>query len=148
NYSLVEVRAGTYSLHTCVHDWTLKYLNSKIDGELSRLAIRCVAQNVEWDTKAEYGAINRRVFQHGRRFEDVQLQASINWSDMEPGDLHCLAYLYRQSNRIAAAEKMYMRALQGYEKAWGAQHPSTLDTANSLGMLYADQGKMAEAEAM
>ena len=71
-----------------------------------------------------------------------------NWSDMEPGDLHCLAYLYRQSNRIAAAEKMYMRALQGYEKAWGAQHPSTLDTANSLGMLYADQGKMAEAEAM
>jgi Tfp pilus assembly protein PilF len=43
---------------------------------------------------------------------------------------------------------MYLRALQWYEKAWGAEHTSTLDTVNNLGLLYADQGKMAEAEAM
>jgi hypothetical protein len=27
NYSLVEVSEGQYSLHTCVHDWKLEYLN-------------------------------------------------------------------------------------------------------------------------
>jgi hypothetical protein len=48
----------------------------------------------------------------------------------------------------AGAETMYLRALEGYEKAWGAEHKSMLDTANSLGLLYTDQGKMAEAEAM
>jgi tetratricopeptide (TPR) repeat protein len=47
-----------------------------------------------------------------------------------------------------AAEAMYVRALRGYEKAWGAEHTSTLHTVNNLGNLYADQGKMAEAEAM
>src|ERR1700741_2582461 len=40
------------------------------------------------------------------------------------------------------------RALQGYEKAWGPEHTSTLDTVNNLGNLYANQGKMDEAERM
>jgi tetratricopeptide (TPR) repeat protein len=44
------------------------------------------------------------------------------------------------------AEKMYVRALRGYEKALGAEHMSALNTVNSLGNLYKDQGKMAEAE--
>jgi hypothetical protein len=39
-----------------------------------------------------------------------------------------------------------MRALQGKEKALGAEHTSTLDTVNNLGNLYNNQGKMAEAE--
>jgi hypothetical protein len=43
---------------------------------------------------------------------------------------------------------MYMRALRGKEKAWGAEHTSTLDTVNNLGNLYKSQGKMAEAEEM
>jgi hypothetical protein len=33
---------------------------------------------------------------------------------------------------MAEAEAMYLRALQGKEKAWGAEHTSTLDTVNSL----------------
>ena len=43
---------------------------------------------------------------------------------------------------------MYERALQGYEEALGPSHTSTLDTVNNLGLLYADQGKLAEAEKM
>jgi len=45
-------------------------------------------------------------------------------------------------------EKMYQRALQGYEKAWGPGHTSILITVNNLGNLYADQGKLDEAEEM
>ena len=50
--------------------------------------------------------------------------------------------------RLKEAEAMYIRALKGCEKAWGAEHTSTLDTVNNLGNLYKNQGKMAEAEAM
>jgi tetratricopeptide (TPR) repeat protein len=49
---------------------------------------------------------------------------------------------------MAEAEEMYLRALRGREKAWGAEHKSTLDTVNNLGNLYKDQGKIAEAEAI
>jgi tetratricopeptide (TPR) repeat protein len=31
---------------------------------------------------------------------------------------------------------MYMRALERYEKAWGAEHTSTLSIVNNLGNLY------------
>ncbi|KAK4097173.1 hypothetical protein N658DRAFT_561942 [Parathielavia hyrcaniae] len=43
---------------------------------------------------------------------------------------------------------MYQRALEGKEKALGRDHTSTLDTVNNLGVLYADQGRLAEAESM
>ena len=40
---------------------------------------------------------------------------------------------------------MYWRALDGYEKAWGRGHMSTLDTVNNLGNFYKKQGKLVEA---
>ena len=43
---------------------------------------------------------------------------------------------------------MYQRALAGKEQALGPDHPSTLNTVNNLGLLYADQGKLGEAERM
>jgi tetratricopeptide (TPR) repeat protein len=43
---------------------------------------------------------------------------------------------------------MYERALQGKEKALGADHTSTLDTVNNLAVLYTNQGKLDEAEKM
>ena len=61
---------------------------------------------------------------------------------------HNLGLLYTDQGKMAEAEKMYQRALEGYEKAWGPGHTPTLDTVNNLGILYADQGKMAEAEKM
>ena len=43
---------------------------------------------------------------------------------------------------------MYMRALEGKEKALGADHTLTLSTVNNLGILYKGQGKLDEAEKM
>ena len=49
---------------------------------------------------------------------------------------------------MVEAEKMYQRALGGFEKAWCPEHISALDTVHNLGLLYALQGKMVEAEKM
>jgi tetratricopeptide (TPR) repeat protein len=43
---------------------------------------------------------------------------------------------------------MSRRALEGYEKALGRDHTSTLDTVNNLGNLYTNQGRLPEAESM
>ena len=55
---------------------------------------------------------------------------------------------YRDHCRLEDAERMYERALVGYEKALGADHSSTLGTVNNLGLLYVDQGRFANAERM
>lgn len=41
-----------------------------------------------------------------------------------------------------------MRTLIGYNNLWGTKHTSTLHTVNNLGVLYKEQVKMEEAEAM
>jgi tetratricopeptide (TPR) repeat protein len=53
-------------------------------------------------------------------------------------------FVDRPSN-IAELEQ---RALEGYEKALGLDHTSTLNTVGNLGLLYKTQGRLKEAEAM
>ena len=50
--------------------------------------------------------------------------------------------------KLAEAERMYLRALAGMEKALGPDHTSTLETVNNLGNLYRAQGKLVDAEQM
>jgi len=59
-----------------------------------------------------------------------------------------LGWLYAEQRKLAEAEQMYQRALQGREKVLGAKHKSTLKTVRNLGWLYAEQRKLAEAEQM
>lgn len=54
--------------------------------------------------------------------------------------IHLLESLYKDQDKMTEAEKMYQRALEGREKAWGPEYTSTLDIINNLGILYADQG--------
>jgi hypothetical protein len=113
NYSLLEVSEGQYSFHTCVHDWTLEYLNHKLDGDRCWIAIHCVAASVSWESEAEYWVRNRRMLPHARRLKDVRLKAAIDYCEIEPRDLFCLAGLYQQNDMNAEAEEMSVRALLG-----------------------------------
>ena len=148
NYSLLEVGVGQYSLHTCVHDWTLEYLNYEFDQDRYRLAIHCVAVNVSWDDEAEYWVKNRRVLPHARRIQHIRIKAALDWSGIEVGDLFFIAYLYSLNDMTNEAEEMYMRALRGREETLGSEHKKTLDIVNNLGNLYRRQDKLTEAEEM
>jgi tetratricopeptide (TPR) repeat protein len=63
-------------------------------------------------------------------------------------ECHNLGLLYADHGKLVEAEQMYQWALQGYEKAWGLDHTSTLDTVNNLAALYKNQGKLVDAEQM
>jgi tetratricopeptide (TPR) repeat protein len=148
NYSLVEIRTGSYSLHTCVHDWALGYLSRDLDDEICQIAVHCVAKSVKSETEEDYWIINRRLLQHVQRLKHNRVKGLIDWSNIDMGVLYRIGYLYNQLDMKTQAEEMYIQALRGYEKAWGTDHTSTLAMVNNLGILYANQGKMVEAEKM
>ena len=148
DYSLVEVGTGSYSIHTCVHDWTLERLNFEDDGRLCRLAVQCVARSVKSKTESEFWMVNRRLLSHVSRFEHVRVKDRIDWTKVDMVDLFHMAQLYSDLDMKGKAEQMCVQSLQGYEKARGPDHTSTLDAVHRLGNLYADQGKMVEAEQM
>ena len=139
--------SGGYSVHSCVHSWTVFVLNKEWDEGLARLALHCVASKVPMRDETDSWMLQRRLLQHAVRQEQATIENKVDTEGMEWA-LHSLGILFSDQNKLAEAEKMYIRALQGYEKALGPKHISTLQTVNNLGLLYADQGKLAEAEKM
>ncbi|KAL9607687.1 MAG: hypothetical protein Q9167_007423 [Letrouitia subvulpina] len=148
SHSLIEAMPGYYSLHTCVYNWILGYLIGEFDMALFGLATHYVARSVVWDSMAEYWVVNSRLNHHALRIKHCQERKVIDWNSIDMEDIYRIGHSDSMMGRLKEAEAMYMRALKGYEKAWGTEHKSTLDTVNSLGILYKDQGKMAKAEEM
>lgn len=57
-----------------------------------------------------------------------------------------LGSLYENRGKLKETEKMYLRALAGYQKALGAEHPDTLASVRDLGLVFERQRKYEEAE--
>jgi tetratricopeptide (TPR) repeat protein len=62
--------------------------------------------------------------------------------------LDLLALVLRFRGKYEAAEEMNRRALSGYEKVLGVEHPNTLTSVGSLALALRDQGKYEAAEGM
>ncbi|KAL5326422.1 hypothetical protein ACEPPN_004107 [Leptodophora sp. 'Broadleaf-Isolate-01'] len=139
--------SGGYSVHSCVHSWTVFVLNKEWDESFARLALRCVASKVPMRDETDSWMLQRRLLQHAVRQEQAILKDKVDIEGMQWA-LHNLGILFSDQGKLAKAEAMFTRALQGKEEALGPEHISTLDTVHNLGILYSDQGKLAEAEAM
>jgi tetratricopeptide (TPR) repeat protein len=155
NYSLAEMdtswasnhESGGYSIHACVHSWTIHALNKHLDKALAKFAITAVGQHVPGQTAEEPWITQRRLIPHAERCSQYVLE--VDETQINVGDcLHNIADLLSDYGKMQGAEEMYLRTLQGYETAWGASHMSTLNTVNNLGLLYSDLGRMQEAEEM
>jgi tetratricopeptide (TPR) repeat protein len=139
--------SGGYSVHSCVHSWTVFVLNEEWDKGLARLALYCVAAKVPMRNEIDSWILQRRLLQHAVRQEQAILEDNVDIEGMEWA-LHSLGLLYADQGKLDKAEAMYTRALQGTEEALGPKHISTFETVNNLGNLYRDQGKLDKAEAM
>jgi tetratricopeptide (TPR) repeat protein len=136
-----------YSVHSCVHLWTISVLNDKWDNDLARVALTCVASEVPSTDTDEWWLVQQRLLQHASRHKHSRTNSTVDMSQMEWA-LHKLGMLYADQDKLAEAEAMYSWALQGCEETLGPNHISTLQVVNNLGNLYRDQGKLAEAESM
>jgi tetratricopeptide (TPR) repeat protein len=142
---LIESRG--YSIHGCVHSWTIHVLNQEWDYDLARVAVKFVGSHVPGEEAIQPWLTQRRLLQHAARCSYILLNGLVT-DDSMAWIYHNLGDLYRDQCKLAEAEQMYQQALQGSEKALGTEHTSTLDTVHNLGHLYADQGKLAEADQM
>ena len=156
NHGLIEVdqaleqestESRGYSMHSCVHSWAIHVLNREWNVDMARLALTTVAEHIPDKGSQCYWATQRRLVRHTARCWSFVVDGGVS-EDGLAWALGTFGNLYSDQGKMDEAEKMYQRALQGKEKAWGPEHTSTLDTVNNLGNLYKDQGKMDEAEKM
>jgi tetratricopeptide (TPR) repeat protein len=59
-----------------------------------------------------------------------------------------VAQMLFKEGKYSTSEVLYRRALEGYERVLGVDHPDTLFSVNNLGSLLKKQGKLEEAEVL
>ena len=147
NSSLELLESRGYSIHGCVHSWSIHVLNQEWDFSLARVALKSVVLHIPDEQANQPWLTQRRLLQHTARCSYIVLNGLVPDDGMNE-IYFSLGYLLKEQGKLVEAEQMYQRALQGKEKAGGPEHMSTFDTINNLAVLYAGQGKLVEAEQM
>jgi tetratricopeptide (TPR) repeat protein len=136
-----------YSIHRCVHSWTVHVLNQEWNYDLARIALNSIALHVPGEQANRPWLTQRRLLQHAARCSYTVLNNLVRDNSMEWA-YHKLGLLYASQGKLAEAEQMYHWALQEKERVLGVEHTLTLDTVHNLGNLYLNQGKLNKAEQM
>jgi tetratricopeptide (TPR) repeat protein len=160
DHGLVEIDTSSqelkesrgYSIHGCVHMWTIQVLNQKWDYDLAWTAVRFVATHISKTYTFRPWLGQRRLLQHAARcsylvFNGLVKDDSTGWAYHNLGKLYGdQGKLYGDQGKLGAAQDMYELALNIKSKSFGPNDKSTLTTANNLGCLYAHQGNRGHAE--
>ena len=92
------------------------------------LATTTVGFTAPRETEPEYWIMQQRLFPHANRciqqLSTVKVPSATEDQDIDDV-FHNLGLLYADQGKMAEAEKMYQRALEGKDKALGARSTST-----------------------
>ena len=125
NYSLIEDvdNMASYATYPVVHRWAYHFQSEDIRVELGQLAVIIVGWAVPHNSTREYSTMQRRLLPHA--------QACSRWASADKirGRTRC-----HNIDNIDSDETEEKKAI--------------LNAVNNLGNLYADQGKLTEAEKM
>ncbi|KAK4953368.1 hypothetical protein LTR10_009078 [Elasticomyces elasticus] len=149
-YSLVNAHVGGtgFSIHPVVHTWCLhKVARAGMWDQLCDRALKLVVGMIPKYTENVHWSIARRLLPHARAAAARHLEGAEKES-LKSGICRLARFLRSGDSPAEIAEALYLRALRGYVKVLGEDHTSTLHTMNSIGVLYAEQGRVKEAEEM
>jgi tetratricopeptide (TPR) repeat protein len=138
------IESRGYSMHACVHSWTIYVLNKQWNEDLAKLALGFVGSHIP-EGKGEKWSVQQRLLQHATRCSYIILNDMVAGDDIE-WDCRKLGRLFHNQDKLEEAEKMYVRAIQGFDKSLGPEHATAFELANMLGTLYKHSGRLEEAE--
>ncbi|ENH98684.1 hypothetical protein COCC4DRAFT_54853 [Bipolaris maydis ATCC 48331] len=125
NYSLVEQvqDVGSYTVHPVVHKWAHHSQGRHFATELSRLAVVAVGQTVPESETQDSFVLQRRLLPHAQACSSQIVEGETVWRGRAEGDNDGDIYGEKEQKTL-------------------------LDAVHLLGLLYARQGKLSEAEQM
>ena len=151
-YSFIDAKTGSssFSMHSVLHHWCFHTFEEN-KATMSWLALIVVASAVPSESVLHYSLIQRRLLPHCDHVYSIPqryLQDAFKNREYLPSlsrACYNLGYLYSNQGKMKEAEDMYLRALAGYEKAWGPEHKQALDTRYNLGLLYKERSMFRKA---
>ncbi|MEM9386898.1 MAG: serine/threonine-protein kinase [Pseudomonadota bacterium] len=108
------------------------------------------------ETLADMDRLSRLYRSQGRLEEAGALSAEVlgrlrrvrGDNDLRTFDAHGLAYNYALQGRLVDSERYYLEAYEGTRRILGDEHPSTLESLQSVAEVRVELGRYADAEPM
>lgn len=157
-YSFIEIQIATqsYTMHNCLHDWTLAVLNQSLDQKLYWYAFDCVAADINRSDRRSFATLRyASLAAHAIRIAHPRFLQDPLTDDIAACRLdgvRAVATLLTMQNQLVPAAQMFRRALSAYEKILGCEDCRTLsalcDLAGSYRALYSSQDKLDEIAEM
>ncbi|KAI1334250.1 kinesin light chain [Xylariaceae sp. FL0016] len=123
-----QIQSTGYSIHSCLHTWTIHVLNRERNEQLSRLAIHCVALGIT-DFNVEGGwKLVKRLLSHAMA---VSTNAKVG-DERLSADFLLLGDLFVRQYKLRDAQHMYRLTHQGRENAFGPDHELTIAALHAL----------------
>ncbi|KAK6500012.1 hypothetical protein TWF481_010371 [Arthrobotrys musiformis] len=159
SYSLAKVmRFGLFSVHPVVHMWARERSDRPGRFKTMRHAVTILGKasqrvNVsresnEWKAQEERIIASHLEYLHQYSkplFPAFPLKEQGFEDQMLFDYFHNIALVFYNQGKHDEAMQWYERALSGKEKAFGRDHPSTLNTVNNIALVFDNQGKHDEA---
>lgn len=128
SYSLVEealemIEIASYTTHPVVHQWAHHSQGKRFAAELRRLAVVAIGLAVPDSSTRDYAALQRRLLLHAQACSRQIIEGEVVWRGRAEGG----------SDRDVDE---------------GEERETILDAMHLLGLLYANQGRLGEAEQM
>ena len=101
-----RIESSGYSIHGCVHSWTVHVLNQEWDHDLARTAVKFVGLHVPGEQAIRPWPTQRRLLQHAARCFYIVLNGLVIDNGMEWA-YHNLGDLYSDQGKLVEAEQMY-----------------------------------------
>ena len=79
DYSLVDVVAGSYQVHPCLHDWLVESLNSPPKSLLFITALTCIADTIKDESSPQFWVTNKRLLDHTEQLESPHFYKLWQW---------------------------------------------------------------------
>ena len=149
SYSLVEISADgkEFEMHRLVQFSTKKWLELYDELEGWREKYVRLMDDSHPVGRHENWTICRALFPHAQavvEYRPTDAKAVVAWASV----LFKAAWYASEMGKYDIAKEMDISALQARETILGLEHPDTLNSINSLGLVLMSQGKYEEAEAM
>jgi hypothetical protein len=101
-----------YSMHSCVHSWTVHVLNKEWDANMATVALECVSRHLPGHNQHSSAGMERRLMRHARRSLEFIVDGRVDSCGREH-HLHRFGDMFANQGQFNEAEKMYQQALQG-----------------------------------
>ncbi|OAA60881.1 kinesin light chain 1 [Cordyceps fumosorosea ARSEF 2679] len=138
------IETGGYSMHSCVHSWTVNVLNAERDNALAKLAVQCIASHVPRRGEPFWWITQGRLRLHAAQYPCDTIDKLSATDNLEYA-MFRLANLALDQDNLEAAEPLLERTLKLQQTSRGLDDLATLSTMNVMGALRRRQTRFDEA---